>query len=497
MASAPVRKKRITLFTGHLTGSNTVLLYKYMPEDIARKYDVHLEAFKSYDKMSEETRNSDVFVTTHGNHPALGDKILIELWHGFPLKCMANMDIDEPATQEDIAKYWQNVDLIMSYSDTYNTLFNACMGSHVDKYRVTGMPRNDALFAADSRQKMRRVLGTDYAGTRIVYYMPTFRQSSFHAHESDGRRHWFNPFGFDAFDTESFRQFLEEQRITLIVKLHPFEEELAKEHIARFGHPRLVLLTGEMLTNSGIDLYEILGASDALITDYSSVYFDYLLLDKPILFTPVDLEEYRRKRGFLLQPYELWTPGPKVLDQDTLQAELIRSLNDRGYYREERERIARIVHTYRDGQSSLRVWKAIDEYLERGGRSPARMEDELESLKSKMASYLTKLIEAGQIEQAKSAFGRYAQTVPLNAELLTVRAVLQYVEGNYPQAIEDLMRAHHMDSTNFDTLYNLAHIFDQIGDRICALHYYQKAGRHCADSELLKSIETRIAELQA
>ena len=72
---------------------------------------------------------------------------------------------------------------------------------------------------------------------------------------------------------------------------------------------QVVLLTSDAYNEHAEDLYCLLPATDALITDYSSVYFDYLLLNRPIGFVVDDLEHYRRQRGFLLEPVERWMPG--------------------------------------------------------------------------------------------------------------------------------------------------------------------------------------------
>ena len=101
---------------------------------------------------------------------------------------------------------------------------------------------------------------------------------------------------------------------------------------------------------------------DLLITDYSSVYFDYLLLDRPIIFVPVDLEEYRKTRGFLLEPYDYWTPGKKALNQKDLQNMILQSfIKDDNV--ERRNELKNIVHYYQDGNSSERVWNLIDRIL--------------------------------------------------------------------------------------------------------------------------------------
>jgi CDP-glycerol glycerophosphotransferase (TagB/SpsB family) len=82
---------------------------------------------------------------------------------------------------------------------------------------------------------------------------------------------------------------------------------------------QVVLLTSEAYTEHTEDLYCLLPATDALITDYSSVYFDYLLLDRPIGFVVDDLEHYRRQRGFLLEPVERWMPGEQFRSAKDLE----------------------------------------------------------------------------------------------------------------------------------------------------------------------------------
>lgn len=118
-----------------------------------------------------------------------------------------------------------------------------------------------------------------------------------------------------------------------------------------------------MLASKGVDLYEVLGATDLLITDYSSVYFDYLLLDKPIIFTPVDYKEYEENRGFLLSPYEEWTPGPKAITQKSLQMKIEEELKNKNQYQKMRRNIKGRVHQYQDAKSIQRVWDLIERVL--------------------------------------------------------------------------------------------------------------------------------------
>ena len=123
----------------------------------------------------------------------------------------------------------------------------------------------------------------------------------------------------------------------LIVKSHPLYGENYDKMLKGISH--ISLFPDEKLKEWKIDLYEVLGATDFLITDYSSVYFDYLLLNKPIIFTPTDLEEYNEDRGFLLTPYEEWTPDSKVFDQISLQSEILAYETNHSYYQKRENKL--------------------------------------------------------------------------------------------------------------------------------------------------------------
>ena len=103
----------------------------------------------------------------------------------------------------------------------------------------------------------------------------------------------------------------------------------------------------------------MLGNFDILITDYSSIYFDYLLLNRPIIFIPLDLEEYAQTRGFLLEPYDFWAPGPKVTTVDALIDEIRKCLADPACYEEERVVVNNLINRFQDGNSSRRVWEEV------------------------------------------------------------------------------------------------------------------------------------------
>ena len=116
------------------------------------------------------------------------------------------------------------------------------------------------------------------------------------------------------------------------------------------------------LIKENMDLYEILPHTDMLITDYSSVYFDYLLLNKPIVFINTDLEKYRETRGLLLEPYDQWTPGLKVREFEELIKVIKNSFSEDTFIKQRKELID-IFHTYKDGKSTERLEAFIKEIL--------------------------------------------------------------------------------------------------------------------------------------
>jgi len=74
---------------------------------------------------------------------------------------------------------------------------------------------------------------------------------------------------------------------------------------------------------------------------------------------PADIKEYRQERGWLLEPFEIWTAGPKCFNQPSLEAEIKKCIEDKDYYIKERKWILEIVHYYKDGNSSNRVKELI------------------------------------------------------------------------------------------------------------------------------------------
>jgi len=251
---------------------------------------------------------------------------------------------------------WRRADFIMSYSETYTTFFNACMVTDPKKYIVSGAPRNDLLYLSDGKLNMKKIYGNKIDNHKIIFFMPTFRENYADNFNEIGKI-----FGFNEFSLERLNKFLEDNKCKLILKPHPHSEELVLSYFDESHISNILILRNKDLVENSLDLYELLNATNMLITDYSSVFYDYLLLNKPMIFVPTDIDSYNNERGFIIESFETWTPGPKVINH--LQEDIHKCLEDENYYGTNRAWARDLMHRYKDSDSSKRLCDFIDSIM--------------------------------------------------------------------------------------------------------------------------------------
>ncbi|MDI9615102.1 CDP-glycerol glycerophosphotransferase family protein [Methanothermobacter sp.] len=296
---------------------------------------------------------SRYIVSSTFSYPYIRQKnqVYLNLWHGMPLKALFYSEKNPehlPPNFNDENYY------LISTSIFMRNVIASCFNQDPRRVFVSGQPRNDKLFN-NSRAIFGKMLGIDVDKyDKIIFFLPTYKKSIFEKEDGEVGSHNFNLFDFDR---KLFGQFLRKNNIICLVKFHSLEEEIVKSHIKEIENT--VFISTEQMLKEDLDLYDILGGVDVLVTDYSSVYFDFLLLDRPIIFVVSDIDDYREKRGFVLEPFEFWTPGPKVRTFSEFLAELEKCINDEDYYRDERRMINELVNQYQDDRSSERVYKLV------------------------------------------------------------------------------------------------------------------------------------------
>tara|TARA_B100000767_G_C19602235_1_gene466162 strand:- start:111 stop:845 length:735 start_codon:yes stop_codon:yes gene_type:complete len=242
----------------------------------------------------------------------------------------------------------------------------ACTLTNPYRHLITGAPRNDFLYDSDGRANLERITQSSLEGKKIILFVPTFRMGY---SKLQGSKNLENIFGFQEFDSEHFNEFLLRNNLLFVYKLHPNEEKFYSKYTNLINPELSCQLSNDVLSEHDFDLYQIINAADILITDYSGIFIDYLLLDRPIIFTPVDLESYAKTRSFLYGPFDEWTPGRKVLTQNELIAEISALLEGGDEFELERRSATNIWHDYQDNKSSERSSEVIKKLLFSGEKN--------------------------------------------------------------------------------------------------------------------------------
>ena len=126
----------------------------------------------------------------------------------------------------------------------------------------------------------------------------------------------------------------------------------------------LVLINDAFLAEHHVMNYELMGKADALLTDYSSVYHDYLLLNRPIGLCWDDYEEFARREGFVVDVDTVLAPGEKIYTTEDLCGFINRLAAGEDRLREVRTEVRNMIHDYQDADSSRRVVDYIESQLE-------------------------------------------------------------------------------------------------------------------------------------
>lgn len=218
-----------------------------------------------------------------------------------------------------------------------------------------GFPRNDVLTCANA--PIREALNTDCE--KIIVWYPTFRQHCWSTYTTV-----INPIPLlnDIECAEQLNKVAADHNIMIVIKPHPAQDT---QYIREMNLSHIRFIDDSFFTEHGIGSYEFVGSCDALITDYSSIYYDYTLCDRPIALIWSDLETYKVSPG-LIDNYGFMTQGgEKVYTLTELIAFVQRISKGTDLLRKERHQIRDFVNISTDGMNSIRVVNFIFEKAEK------------------------------------------------------------------------------------------------------------------------------------
>ncbi len=279
------------------------------------------------------------------------------LWHGQPLKRLPeDLEYDNGGIFikflirlmkfNKIVFLQSSNDLVIASSENEAKIFERCFCKNVS---ITGYPRNDAFMI---NTKIDYLEGLKKKYDYMVMYCPTFR-----GHPSEK--------GCETVDLllqnlEEINSLLKSYNSVFIVKLHYVDQKKIISVKNKFSN--ILFLNDKDIEN---DINLALKSIDLLITDYSGIYFDYLLLDKPIIFFPFDYNYYKNSdRGFYYD-YNKVTPGPKAYEWSSVLMHVKDFFSGIDDYKDERKLICSQFNKYNDASNSERVFKEILKLVER------------------------------------------------------------------------------------------------------------------------------------
>lgn len=303
-------------------------------DNISQLGELSLLGIKCYDLNSLDScfilANAKIVIQDQGNSNNISkllskNQITIQLWHGIPLKRMNRL-----------------VDVIYSYHISTSSYVNQTSLQDVisaKKHLDLGYPRNDLLLKEHKYEDLCFVDKEIYNlanKERVIVYMPTHREAAF-SFDDD--------YSF-SLDLKRIDELMKRVKSFFILKLHPFVASLfEKESFSNI-----------LIYPSQSDIYPVLKYTDILITDYSSVYFDFLFVDKPIIFYDYDYEEYSSNMQGFVYSYGKNTPGKRVNNQEILEQEVEKILEEgKDNFKNERNDVLNKFFTYKDEFSSKRI----------------------------------------------------------------------------------------------------------------------------------------------
>lgn len=266
---------------------------------------------------------------------------VIQLWHGTGTVKKFGQDVNVGKLRRLEKRANERLTHLIVNSEETKEQYAGAFGIQEHKVHICGLPRTDIFFAPDKTHERKQRFYEQYPdlkGKKLILYAPTFRDQ-----EKDHPKL--------ALDTSQLCGQLTGDYVCLL-RLHPFVAG-AYERDCK-SKP-----TGEennvINMSSYPDINTLLFVADYLITDYSSVIFEYCLREKPMIFYAYDLEEFSdHGRGFY-QPYEEYVPGPVAGSTQ----EIIRLIREDQF---DLDRIHAFVcknYKYMDGRSAERLYTMI------------------------------------------------------------------------------------------------------------------------------------------
>jgi CDP-glycerol glycerophosphotransferase (TagB/SpsB family) len=277
------------------------------------------------------------------------NRTIVNLWHGIPIKSIRYFN-----RQDFNSNYLRNqskqTSLLICSSKIDRLAMSASFQLTPDKVPITGLPRNDLLvnpfllddqlsFLKNERNKLKEQIGN----RTLILYAPTYRGKS----EDKNTTHQFT----DEFQSE-LTALLVDYNAVFATRSHKFSTEISFSNSELQAHH--INASQDVLCNTSI----LLSFTDILITDFSSIWVDFLLTQRPILGFFPDKDTYIKDRGCVYDFDEIF-PSSQAKSEQTLLDNLSQTLSSPKALTKDYKRALKMFHAYNDGENTSRVLDRI------------------------------------------------------------------------------------------------------------------------------------------
>ena len=275
------------------------------------------------------------------------EQVFLETWHGTPLKRLA-FDQEEvtaasPTYKAQFYRQKQEWDYLIAANKFSSDIFKSCFMYTNGTMLEIGYPRNDLLYAPNKDEialELKKKLHIPL-DKKTILYAPTWRDDEYYGK---------GKYKFKLkLDLEMMKKELGDDYVILLRTHHYIADSLDVTGVEDFA----------INLSKYDDITEIYLISDICITDYSSVFFDYANLKRPMLFYTYDLDKYRDVlRGFYID-METELPGPLVYTTEEV-IDKIKNLNSLNQeYQQRYEQFYERFCSWEDGNAAMRVVEAV------------------------------------------------------------------------------------------------------------------------------------------
>ena len=262
------------------------------------------------------------------------DQTVVHMWHGVPLKKIGLLS-NVSNGKEFFFTY------VCAPSETWRPIMAAAFGCPEENVCICGEPKADKLFIPKKPSE-----------EKTIVWAPTFRQSEYLGY-NDSKQKNLLPL-FDKKEWVELNEFLKKKKVKMVVKLHPMQD---LRGFSEYRNSNLEIYGADSFIRKKGDIFEMMSQSDALISDYSGVFLDYLVLNRPICYVLDDYEDYKNTRGFVFEDPLEFMPGHKAYSKDDIYSFISDVSDGTDIYENERIEVNKKVNAFSDNKNCERVLK--------------------------------------------------------------------------------------------------------------------------------------------